>query len=124
MSFRKIDQIENTLDPGYLSRQLIAYIGNKRRLLGFLRDAFRELGARKPIVLFLDPFAGSGSVARLGKALGYHVDANDWEMYSWVVTFAHVAIDRSELEGLFRAQGGVEAALAELNGLGASASAG
>jgi len=103
----------------YLSRQLIAYIGNKRRLLGFLKEAFLELSARRPVRRFLDPFAGSGAVARLAKSLGYAVEANDWEMYSWIVTSGHVAVDRSELDVLFASRGGVACVLEELSLYGA-----
>lgn len=92
-------------EDGYLTHQLIAYIGNKRRLLPFLGAAFRELASRAEIRTFLDPFAGSGSVARLAKTLGFAVQANDWEMYSWVVTSAHVAVQRSALDRLFDGRG-------------------
>ncbi len=104
----------------YLSRQLIAYIGNKRRLLGFLKAAFLDLAGRRSVRRFLDPFAGSGAVARLAKSLGFAVDANDWEMYSWVVTSSHVAVDRADLDGLFASHGGAARRFEELNAYGAS----
>ena len=75
---------ENILDHPSLSHQLIAYIGNKRRLLPLIARAIRACGADgvspdedgvRP--LFVDFFAGSGAVSRLGKLLGYHVIAND-----------------------------------------------
>ena len=102
----------------YLTRQLIAYIGNKRRLLPFLSDAFRALEERGTIRSFLDPFAGSGAVSRLAKTLGYSVAANDWEHYSWVVTAAHLTISPSRSRSLFPTLGGPEAAIAELNRVG------
>jgi len=104
----------------YLSRQLIAYIGNKRRLLGFLKEAFLELSARRPVRRFLDPFAGSGAVARLAKSLGFSVEANDWEMYSWIVTSSHVAVDRQELDELFACGGGAARVFEALSAYGAS----
>lgn len=103
-------------DP-YLTKQLIAYIGNKRALLGHLSRVFRSLEARAPICVFLDPFAGSGAVSRLGKRLGYRVMANDWEPYARLLNAAHVATDRRDLNELFRAFGGIQAAIAYLNEL-------
>jgi hypothetical protein len=51
----------------YLQDQLIAYIGNKRALQPFLAGVFTRLAG--PGAVFLDPFAGSGAVARLAR---YH----------------------------------------------------
>src|SRR6056297_3116192 len=66
----------------YLTHQLIAYIGNKRRILGFLYRIFSRLQEKHPIHSFIDPFAGSGAVSRLARQMGYEVAANDWEDYS------------------------------------------
>jgi len=110
--------MSETTERDFLSRQLIAYIGNKRRLLPFLSDAFRALERRAPIRTFLDPFSGSGAVSRLAKTLGYAVTANDWERYAWVVTSAHLTVAPSETERLFDRKGGIEAAFDELNRIG------
>lgn len=99
----------------YLSRQLIAYIGNKRGLLPYLAEVFTELDSRHPVGTFLDPFAGSGAVSRLARYLGYAVRANDWEFYSWVLVSCALTVGASELPALFRRQGGLEAALETLN---------
>ncbi|HUZ17587.1 MAG TPA: DNA adenine methylase [Spirochaetia bacterium] len=104
----------------YLSRQLIAYIGNKRRLLGFLRSAFAQIEERGPVRSFMDPFCGSGAVARLARAMGYSVQANDWEMYAWVVTAAHLLIGRSDADELFRERGGIERVFSGLNDVASS----
>jgi adenine-specific DNA-methyltransferase len=104
-------------DP-YLTTQLIAYIGNKRRLLDFLGPLFRRLTgnyAAPKRVRFLDPFAGSGAVSRLGKHLGYQVEANDWEFFSYVLNEAHVGVDAKEAKRLFGGPGGLDALLARLN---------
>jgi adenine-specific DNA-methyltransferase len=101
------------LDHPYLTSQLIAYIGNKRALLGFLADVLRELEGESRIETFLDPFAGSGAVSRLAKYLGYRVLCNDWEPYSRVINSAHVGIDRGEANGYF--DGGLERALEDIN---------
>ena len=104
-------------DP-YLTRQLIAYIGNKRRLLPFLGEVFSFLDGEKPVRTFLDPFAGSGAVSRLGRTLGFEVVSGDWEFYSWVVCAAHVGLSLAELPGLFVRRGGIREVFRELNRLG------
>jgi adenine-specific DNA-methyltransferase len=115
------------LDHPYLKKQLIAYIGNKRSLQPLLYQVFsriagglsgRDRGSfdgSAPV--FLDPFAGSGSIARLARYLGYRVLANDWEYYAYVLNYAHLCIGSSEAQGLFRSRGGPERMLAELNAL-------
>lgn len=99
----------------YLKRQLIAYIGNKRSLLPFLGSLFLRLHEERSVERFLDPFAGSGAVARLGKRLGFSVHANDWEYYAYILNHAFVALDRTRADTLFAADGGIEAVIAELN---------
>jgi len=108
------------LDDDYLSRQLIAYIGNKRSLLPFLARVFTRLTDATETVTFLDPFCGSGSVSRLGKYLGYRVLANDWEPYARIVTECHVAVDKNELEGLFLSRGGAAAVFEAINTAGSN----
>lgn len=99
----------------YLVRQLIAYIGNKRRLLPSLEKLFLRLEERSPISSFLDPFAGSGAVSRLGRALGYRVYANDWEEYSAVINRCHLMILPEEAKKLFSRFGGLNSLLDRLN---------
>ena len=100
----------------FLSRQLIAYIGNKRRLLHFVKDTLdKTLGSERGG--FLDLFAGSGSVSRLAKVLGFSVVSNDWEFYSFIINQAYIGIDQRELQTIFENQGGLENALKELNSL-------
>jgi adenine-specific DNA-methyltransferase len=104
------------LEHPYLKRQLIAYIGNKRALQGFLCGAFRQLCPEGGV--FLDPFAGSGAVSRLARFMGFRVLANDWEFFAYVLNFAHLCVEMEELPRLFRDRGGAEAILGELNALG------
>jgi adenine-specific DNA-methyltransferase len=99
----------------YLQDQLIAYIGNKRALQPFLAGAFARLA--RPGAVFLDPFAGSGAVARLARYLGYRVLANDWEPYAYVLNFAYLCVGREEAESLFGERGGLRAVTEELNAL-------
>lgn len=106
-----------SLNHPYLTKQLIAYIGNKRALLGFLFRVFSELSVRHPIRVFVDPFAGSGAVSRLARLMGYRVLANDWEPYSEVLNTCHLAVEKRDLERLFAEPGGLDRVLDTLNSL-------
>ncbi len=103
----------------YLKKHLIAYIGNKRGLQGFLAGAFGEMfpGASARGRVFLDPFAGSGAVTRLARVLGFAVRANDWERYAYLLNFAHLCVEASELPRLYRPWGGLAGVLEHLNAL-------
>jgi adenine-specific DNA-methyltransferase len=103
--------------PDYASTRLIAYIGNKRALLPFLKEAFLELDGEATVTSFLDPFAGSGAVSRLARSLGWKVAANDIEEYSRAVNAAWLGVDAEIYPGLFSEVGGPAAALAALNDL-------
>ena len=109
------------LSHPYLSSQLIAYIGNKRALLPFLAGVFRRAVPDPSRAAFLDPFSGSGSVSRLARFLGFAVEACDLEEYARVVCSCHLETAASEVPGLFRSLGGLEAVLRDLNGLPAPA---
>jgi adenine-specific DNA-methyltransferase len=101
----------------YLTTQLIAYIGNKRRLLPALGGLFRRLASEHPVQVMLDPFAGSGAVSRLGRSMGFRVLANDWEEYSRVINRTHLCLSPANARSLFRERGGLEAVLARINTL-------
>jgi adenine-specific DNA-methyltransferase len=101
----------------YLREQLIAYIGNKRALLPFLHGVFAGLPVEPRGARFLDPFAGSGAVARLARLMGYSVQANDWEPYARVINACHLCVGPAEAAGMFGGRGGLHAVLAELNAL-------
>jgi adenine-specific DNA-methyltransferase len=103
-------------DP-YLGGQLIAYIGNKRALLPFIHDVLSRLPVDPGASRFLDPFAGSGAVSRLARAMGYRVAANDWEPYSFVINSCHLALTPSDLGTLFGRHGGIQAIMDGLNAL-------
>ncbi len=96
----------------YLYHQLIPYIGNKRKLLPLLTEAFSRTGVATGV--FADLFAGSGVVSRLAKRLGYRVVANDWEPYAHAVNTAYVA---SNHPPAFAPLGGVDAVFSRLNAL-------
>jgi len=99
----------------YLKDQLIAYIGNKRRLLPFLESVIERLDTKKNG--FLDLFAGSSSVSRLAKKLGFSVYSNDWEFYSYVINKAYIETDLNEIDILFSDFGGIDNLLNYLNSL-------
>ena len=81
----------------YLTEQLIAYIGNKRRLLPLVYRAIEKTGVPLEGAKFFDVFAGSGAVSRLAKSLGCEVLSNDWEYYSYILNSAYIKIDKNIL---------------------------
>jgi len=102
----------------YLTKQVIAYIGNKRRLLHLIHRALQLcLGGDFKGKTFLDLFAGSGIVSRLAKFLGFRVCCNDWEYFSYIINTVYIGINRRELAGLFSAAGGIEEILKVCNTL-------
>jgi adenine-specific DNA-methyltransferase len=108
----------------YLTRQIIAYIGNKRRLLPLVFKAIgscveRARGAGTPFdgLSFLDLFAGSGAVSRFARYLGFRVLANDWEPYACRLNKAFLEIGASDLARMYEGHGGIAGMLAFLNSL-------
>jgi adenine-specific DNA-methyltransferase len=104
-------------ESDYAASSLIAYIGNKRALLPFLKKVFLELHELFPVSRFLDPFAGTGSVSRLARTLGWQVTANDIEPYSLAVNSCWLGVSADDVEGLFPNEGGVRRVLNRLNTL-------
>lgn len=97
------------------------YIGNKTRLLGFIRRVLRSRGTAPGLAL--DPFTGTASVARALKRWGHRVVAGDIMEYGHVFARAYVQTDEVPsfpgLDGL--ANGGprgLRGAIAALNRLG------
>jgi len=102
----------------FLCKQIIAYIGNKRSLLPLIYKAVAfALGTVKPGIRFLDLFAGSGVVARLGKALNFEVFANDWEYYTYVINSGMIQTSARDLTLLFGSIENFQALLDTLNQL-------
>lgn len=102
----------------YLKNSLIAYIGNKRRLLPFIENAFLNiLEEDKNIKTALDLFAGSGSVSRLLKTLNLKVYSNDWEYYSYILNYAHICINEKDVKNMFKHTGGVENTINIINNI-------
>ena len=102
----------------YLKENLIAYIGNKRRLLPFIENVFLEiLDKDKNIKSALDLFAGSGSVSRLLKTLDLEVYSNDWEYYSYILNYAHIHVNIEETKNMFIHTGGLQNTIETINNI-------
>ena len=97
---------------GYLTHNLIPYIGNKRKLVDLLREVIAATGVEGGT--FVDLFAGSGAVSRLAKTMGFRVIANDWEPYSETLNGCYVGLNRPPR---FSKLGGLDGAIDILNGL-------
>jgi len=95
-------------DTGYLTRQLITYIGNKRALLGLIGRAVRRVKERlrKNRLGVFDVFAGSGVVSRYLKAHAERLVSNDFEDYAAVIARCYLrnrsAVDLRELGDIVR----------------------
>ena len=106
-------------EKDYVENHLIAYIGNKRRLIPLILKAIREVEkhGRTPVDRrgrFVDFFSGTGVISRLAKSLGYSVIANDWETYSYVINKAFIESDTRILES-FKEEGSLDEVLRDLN---------
>lgn len=106
------------LDHPYLTTNIIAYIGNKRRLLPLIVKAVRSCmpeGCEGAV--FFDAFAGSGVVSRLAAFLGCSVHSNDWEAYAYVLGRAFTATSNNHVEDAFGSLAAFAAELERINGL-------
>jgi len=104
-------------DP-YLREGLIAYIGNKRRLLSLIGDALHQAaGGSLEGLNFTDLFSGSGVVARYARILGMKVTANDWEPYARVLAEAWLVPVPDDIKRIFGSQDGLVEAVELLNHL-------
>jgi len=102
----------------YLTEQIIAYIGNKRKLLPLIYKAIENAGiCPNENVKFFDVFSGSGVVARFAKFLGMEVFANDWEYYSYVLNRGFLDFDASDIPEIFGMQENFENLLEKINAL-------
>lgn len=108
---------ESSIDDPYLTRQLIPYLGNKRALLRHMKPVFASITNDQADTLFLDPFAGSGSVSRLARSMGMAVRANDWEPYSENINRCWLELSPNDLAAAFAGFGGIAAFMAGWNNL-------
>jgi len=106
------------LSVPYLTKQIIPYIGNKRRLLPLIYNALTEsFSGNYEGKKFLDLFAGSGVVSRFAKYLGFEVHSNDWEEYSFIINYAYIKINKYDLKNMYKSHGGIENIIFYLNNL-------
>jgi len=71
----------------------VRYIGNKRKLIPFIREGLEKLGIAGKTAC--DPFAGTASVARFLKTQGYAVTTADIMSFSFALQWAYVVVDRT-----------------------------
>lgn len=71
------------------------YIGSKFRLIGFIEDVFKQEtnGSENRII---DLFAGTSTVGKHFKRLGYEVVANDLQYYSYVLGRHYIENNRQD----------------------------
>jgi len=103
---------EPTAQQQFLTDQLIAYLGNKRRLVDLIGRAIDATGVTQGV--FFDPFAGSGVVSRLAKLRGLLAIANDWEPYTRFLNGTYIGLNSPPP---FATQGGMRRAIEHLNRL-------
>ena len=71
------------MDDKYLKKQIITYMGNKRKILGYINEIIDELEKEFPNELNSgDGFSGSGIVSRLLKKRSSNLYVNDLAGYS------------------------------------------
>lgn len=108
-------------EQNFVESKLIAYIGNKRRLIKLIVDAFKHCNINQHNdnnpPTFFDPFAGTGVVSRLAKTQGFRVFSNDWEYYSFVINKLYIEMDDDDIKSLFKSMGGIENVVDMLNEL-------
>ena len=85
--------------PGYLTEQIITYIGNKRALLSFIGEAVKAVQKElcKERLSLFDVFSGSGIVSRFFKKYASALYVNDLEAYSQVSNSCYLS-NRSEVD--------------------------
>lgn len=109
---------ELLFESPYLTKQIIAYIGNKRRLLELIYKAIVQTGLEiKPGLKFFDAFSGSGAVSRLAKSLNFEVFCNDWEEYAFVLSEAFVKMNAKDAETLFGGKEKLSSLIEKINSL-------
>lgn len=105
-------------ENSFLTEQIIAYIGNKRKLLNLIYKAIEKTGIEvKKGIKFLDIFAGSGVVSRFAKMLNFEVFTNDWETYSNVINTAYLTVNKRDLIALFGSEQNFKNLIDKINNL-------
>jgi adenine-specific DNA-methyltransferase len=80
-------------DEGYLTKQIITYIGNKRSLLPFITQGIHIIQTRlnKSKLDIFDVFSGSGIAARYFKQFSRLLVVNDLEKYSQIINECYLS---------------------------------
>ncbi|MBR1402925.1 MAG: DNA adenine methylase [Treponema sp.] len=100
----------------YLTEQIIAYIGNKRKLLPLIYKAIENAGITpSEKISFFDVFSGSGVVSRFAKFLGFEVFSNDWEYYAYALNRGFLDVNESDIAELFGSRAEFEILLDTIN---------
>jgi adenine-specific DNA-methyltransferase len=88
-----------TENPDYLTKQIITYLGNKRKLLKNIGECVNVVQQKlnKNKLKLFDVFSGSGIVARYFKQYASLLIANDQEQYSKVLNECYLS-NESELD--------------------------
>ncbi len=95
---------ESEENTSYLNRQLITYIGNKRKLLGLIKEGIERVCSRlnKEKLTIFDGFSGSGVTSRFFKKFSQVLHVNDLEHYSFILNKCFLSnqssIDIDEME--------------------------
>lgn len=90
------------------------YIGNKKRLLGFIEECMSSSKLPSKGV-FLDLFTGTTNVANHFKQKGYKIISNDFMTYSYVLQ--KVYIELNEMPRFSKVDGGIDFLFDHLNSL-------
>ena len=111
---KKFDFME--FNTPYLTEQIIAYIGNKRKLLPLIYKAIENAGITpSEKISFFDVFSGSGVVSRFAKFLGFEVFSNDWEYYAYALNRGFLDVNESDIAELFGSRAEFEILLDTIN---------
>lgn len=94
------ESVRAPLATGYLRRQLITCLGNKRSLLGPIATAVESVCAdlSRNTLTMADLFSGSGVVIRLFMYYADSLTSNDLEHYAAVVSQCYLSARSSSLE--------------------------
>ncbi len=103
----------------FVETRLIAYIGNKRRLIPLIIKAFEYCTfnnkGQDDVLTFYDPFSGTGVISRFAKTQGFKVVSNDWEYYSYIINKLYIEMDNDGVDKAFDDLCGVEEVIEGLN---------
>ena len=106
------------LESAYLTKQIIAYIGNKRKLLSLIYKAHELCDIHEgDNIKFADLFCGSGVVSRFAKSLGFEVHCNDWEYYATLLAEGFIKANKRDLRALFGGADQYEKLINDINSL-------